>query len=396
MAQVPDNELPPEVRLAARLRLQRLVFGAFAAVLIVLGALGLAAYRRMQGEVNTALRQFDATRADLADEHRIAEQLRRESAAQREELEALSRAMGLQTTRLAAQAARQRDHARGRALLQDAQRHGAPAWWPLAAALCREPDGDTDGPGRIEARLRAGTARVSPFGCTVDGAGVTWTWRPGTEASETPGAVTLAGREIVTVGVRQINWSARKDAIAGRLMGAAEGVVVLWREPATLAVVWARGELDLRAPAAQAPDATVIAADGTRALFRFGRDLHSTDLKGDLRPAFARRDEEPGALAVAADGSAMAACWGAAVAVRGVDGVERRFNAASTPAALALLCGSAVVACAERESLALYEADGGLELARWPAQVRSLAATLDDSLLLVRGGALHVLDLLGK
>ncbi|MBE7490699.1 MAG: hypothetical protein HS108_02885 [Planctomycetes bacterium] len=164
MAQAPEQpELPPQWKLLARLRLQRTVFGVLAAVLVTGAALGLAGYRRMQTQVRQADRDADTARVEQAEIARSLDRSRAETARARAELEAQSRALGLACARLAVAEARAGYPDRAQALVQDSLRHGAPPWWPVAAASAREP----------VLRLRGSLHPDAPAACggvTPDGA----------------------------------------------------------------------------------------------------------------------------------------------------------------------------------------------------------------------------------
>lgn len=139
MAQGPEQaEVSPQMRLLARLRLQRVVFGVLAAVLVTGAALGLAEYRRLQASLREAERAAHDARTDQADSESRLEESDRRHARTREEADALSRALGLNCARLAVQEARAGFTERAGALVQDALRYGAPPWWPVAAAAARE------------------------------------------------------------------------------------------------------------------------------------------------------------------------------------------------------------------------------------------------------------------
>ena len=71
----------PEVQLIARMRLQRVVFGAFAIVLVCLFALGLSAYRRMQGEKKDAQNQAVNSDAMAKAAEKSSDRIEREPAA---------------------------------------------------------------------------------------------------------------------------------------------------------------------------------------------------------------------------------------------------------------------------------------------------------------------------
>lgn len=126
------------MQLLARMRLQRVVFGAFALVLVCLFALGLSAYRRMQAETRDA-RQAEQNAEQMARQLRTrVDQLERELQGALDRLDQAEHARALMNCRLAMHEIRDGNTARARALLDEARSLGAPAWWPLAAQLTRD------------------------------------------------------------------------------------------------------------------------------------------------------------------------------------------------------------------------------------------------------------------
>ncbi len=691
-AMVPSPEpveLPPEVRLLARLRMQRLVFGAFAAILVTAAALGLAAYRRMQFGVVLSERQADGLRAELAQSERQAQELEQRRTQLRQESDDLSRALGLACARLAVAEVRNGSRQRAQALLQDAMRYGPPLWWPLAAGLAREPavhfetgpnrdapvacghataggeriavarnapgacvvevyDGNSgalvasgspalpadraaplaeglqlrqDGQavilaaagrlflGRIEGNLihfsdlpamegravqlcaapdfkmllvsrggggllrldqsaqgwnalempvpgatvlgacfaspgliwvvsdktvlrrtedgtfvpvcdlsiSADSARIGPAGGGMAvvarngteieyfvvelpsgtvrhrlrrefagrpdgslilladgvalsgmGGGRTLELRPGEPAERTLGGygptfaawhgqglvfgnargdiglrvfegpgrclavlptqltaqaqafgfvtsgpegdrcallpgqgvlaltgasrVQITGSELALTRGDSTSWGSRAP-MAGTLLGGGEGGVLLWRGAGRLIVVRQNGPgTELRCVVDSAPDDVAVAADMSAALFRWQDALYRSDLRGDPQRLGGHAESSPDLMAISTDGSTSAVSTGTTVTVRTSDGTERSLMTATAPQALALLFRGSVLASAESGSLALYEVDGGRELARFAGVVSSMAATPADALLLVCPGSLRILE----
>lgn len=132
------NQASPEVQLFARVRLQRVVFGAFAIVLVCLFALGLSFYRRMQADRKSA--QQAAVDADVraSEARKQRDRIERELQETNNLLGLTRRQLALEKCRLAMHEIRSGQLARARTLLEEAQRLGAPAWAPLVARLTRE------------------------------------------------------------------------------------------------------------------------------------------------------------------------------------------------------------------------------------------------------------------
>ncbi|MCC6464489.1 MAG: hypothetical protein IT463_04010 [Planctomycetes bacterium] len=175
-----DDQSPaasPENALRARVKLQRVVFGALAAVLVALGAMGLTAYREMQGSMQLARTAEVEARQDHAAEKDRGDRLDRLLHAEQAHRKQISGALGLAQCRLAVAEARAGRLARGRELLQESRQAGAPAWWPLAATLLRDPAARFAGGVEAERPVTAGAvsgdgrrvlvARTSAEGASV-------------------------------------------------------------------------------------------------------------------------------------------------------------------------------------------------------------------------------------
>ncbi|MBZ0135522.1 MAG: hypothetical protein K8I27_03995 [Planctomycetes bacterium] len=128
----------PEVQLYARVRLQRVVFGAFAIVLVCLFALGLSAYRTMQVERDAArLAEADAlARAARARNQSVATEKAKQQT--EDELSVRERELALGKCRLAMLDVRDGKIARAAALLNDARGLGLPAWSPMIERMTRD------------------------------------------------------------------------------------------------------------------------------------------------------------------------------------------------------------------------------------------------------------------
>lgn len=126
------------MQLLARMKLQRVVFGAFALVLVCLFALGLSAYRRMQAETRDA-HQAEQNAEQMAKQLRArVDALERELQATGARLDEAEFARALLNCRLAMHEIRDGNTARARTLLDEAKALGAPAWWPLVAQLTQD------------------------------------------------------------------------------------------------------------------------------------------------------------------------------------------------------------------------------------------------------------------
>lgn len=131
---MPDTPIKPtdiEAHLLARLKLQRVIFGACALVLVTLSALGMSAYRNMQRDVKSA--RDDALVADGAQQAEAARssELKQVIETTRSEVQRQRRALALEKCRLAAQDSAQGHESRARTLFQEAQALGPPPWAPL-------------------------------------------------------------------------------------------------------------------------------------------------------------------------------------------------------------------------------------------------------------------------
>lgn len=135
----------PEVQLIARMRLQRVVFGAFAIVLVTLFALGLSAYRHMQAEKKAAIDTAVDADAYAMGTRKAAERMERELQETQGTLSETRQALGLEKCRLALHEIRDGQLTRARALLTEAERLGPPPWAPLVARLTQDGSAKFDG-----------------------------------------------------------------------------------------------------------------------------------------------------------------------------------------------------------------------------------------------------------
>jgi hypothetical protein len=134
----PANKPSPDEQLFARLKLQRVVFGAFAIVLVSLFALGLSAYRRMQGERDAASQaQIEATR-DASDARTAEERRERELQDVITDLVETRRQLALAKCRIAMHEIRDGNPGRALPLLNEVRDLGPPPWLALVEHLSRE------------------------------------------------------------------------------------------------------------------------------------------------------------------------------------------------------------------------------------------------------------------
>lgn len=136
---MPEKSQPsPEVQLYARMRLQRVVFSAFAIVLVTLFALGLSAYRRMQSERDIArMAEADALAKKSLTESRAAE-IERERQQALTKLQANEHELALSQCRLAMAEIRDGGFARAAQLLEEAESLGLPPWSAIVRRLAAD------------------------------------------------------------------------------------------------------------------------------------------------------------------------------------------------------------------------------------------------------------------
>jgi hypothetical protein len=126
-----------EAHLLARVKLQRVVFGACALVLVTLTVLGISAYREMQRDLGDSQSEVTAAEASIkARTNRsldLADELQQEKA----DADELRRRIALQMCRLAASDFTAGNLDLARANLKEAESLGAPPWAPLLHAFLR-------------------------------------------------------------------------------------------------------------------------------------------------------------------------------------------------------------------------------------------------------------------
>ena len=171
----------PEIQLFARMRLQRVVFGAFAIVLVCLFALGLSAYRKMQSERDTARHaEADAlARASVAENKAVQNEKRRQETSK--DLRARERELALSKCRLAMVEIRDGNTSRAAALLSEAETLGLPRWAPMVERLTQAAPPRFSGSEHDEAPIVAGAVsgdgQVVAVARQTDDGVVVETWR---------------------------------------------------------------------------------------------------------------------------------------------------------------------------------------------------------------------------
>ncbi|MBX3459458.1 MAG: hypothetical protein KF696_05730 [Planctomycetes bacterium] len=128
-----DTRKPTEIEahLVARLKLQRVIFGSCALVLVTLAVLGMSAYRTMQRDLLQARSETADTAVAKRNEAARADDLAETLEVAREETRARTRQLALEKCRLAAQDLALGNEARARALVQEAIALGPPPWAQL-------------------------------------------------------------------------------------------------------------------------------------------------------------------------------------------------------------------------------------------------------------------------
>ena len=238
-------------------------------------------------------------------------------------------------------------------------------------------------------------AAAQPFGfVTVSPDGDRAAWLPSAPLVPLPGAsrVWLAGQRIAyTVGDNSL-WLDREGVIPGKLLGAGEGGLLLWRETGLWVERSGAAGQALAGGTTAAPDEVCVSANFAAAVLRRQDSLFYTDLRGDPLPIGRRGDSSTDLFSLSADGRHLALVSGAAATVRpAAGGPERALLLESPPRCVALLFDGTVLACALSGALVLYEVQGGRELARFAGAVSSMAATPQNDLLLVCNGVLRKL-----
>lgn len=156
---MPDTPIKPtdiEAHLLARLKLQRVIFGACALVLVTLAVLGMSAYRNMQRDVKSA--RDDALVADgaLQAEAARSSELKQAHEQAGAEVQRQKRALALEKCRLAAQDFAQGQESRARTLFQEALALGPPPWAPLLQRELRPDPARFAGSSHADAAVACG------------------------------------------------------------------------------------------------------------------------------------------------------------------------------------------------------------------------------------------------
>ena len=138
------------------MRLQRVVFGALAVVLVCLFALGLSAYREMQRERDSArLAEADALAKSSLAENRAVKTERQQQQTSTT-LRSRERELALSKCRLAMVEVRDGNVSRAAGLLSEASALGLPRWSPLVQRLTRDAPARFDGSEYADRSVLAG------------------------------------------------------------------------------------------------------------------------------------------------------------------------------------------------------------------------------------------------
>lgn len=142
---MPDGRKPTEIEahLVARIKLQRVIFGSCALVLVTMAVLGMSAYRTMQRDLMDSRSETAQTAAAKRNETTRADELAQALEESRGQTQARTSQLALEKCRMAALDLAQGNEARARATLNEAIALGPPPWWPLLARAMQA------GPARI-------------------------------------------------------------------------------------------------------------------------------------------------------------------------------------------------------------------------------------------------------
>lgn len=132
---MPDGRKPTEIEahLVARIKLQRVIFGSCALVLVTMAVLGMSAYRTMQRDLVDSRAETAHTAAAKRNETTRADELAQALDESRGQTRSRTSQLALEKCRLAALDLAQGNEARARATLNEAIALGPPPWWPLLA-----------------------------------------------------------------------------------------------------------------------------------------------------------------------------------------------------------------------------------------------------------------------
>jgi hypothetical protein len=388
----PQPTSTAEDRLLARIYVQRVVFGSCALVMVLLFALGLAAYRQQQQARHAAELSADTVREVAADRATYARRLELELADARAAHDAATedsrRALALAYARLAAADLLRGEPDRARDLIVQAASLGGPPWLGVLAYQLEEAD---DPPGTPLADFPA-----EPHGAGLiarDGAAqmvyAGGAWHGPFEALR----VVPAGSDVARAfeGVIRAPWGERLPTQADDRLAAgfADGSLLVLRgvERAEWISNTGSSARDLPEPLEFEPVA--IAGQGRAVLLRGESGLHHVA-------------EHAIRLIGTADIAALSAD-GTRVALLGESQAEvfepsdrdaaARLELSALPLAAALLYGGTVLVCAHADALEFLEVATGRVLWRARLNATALGGGADKRLHIVTADGVRVLEL---
>lgn len=369
------SERPPEMQLIARMKLQRVVFGAFAVVLVALFALGLSAYRDMQANVRNAENALEQARQDRGMAEARLRNEGEEHARSRAMLKDAHRKLARAKAVLALHEIRAGRTGRARELIDESRRLGPPAWLPLVESSLESPGLSGD---PAQALPPGWTAAAHAHGfIATDAEGRRHAWI-GEWASLPEGAwPALTGRGVAYSNERLHLPGGAMDVQGRAVGGFADGSVLVNVGPGLLRRIGAEMDEELALPLKLEPQSVCVAAAAPVVAMRLGDAVYAGGLNDGLHLYGGRGEDAPDLIALDASGEVLGVARGAAIVVTALTGGERTVKTAAPPQEIALLFGGGVLVTIENGELAYYEVETGIELTRAGSKVQSTAATRD-------------------
>lgn len=175
MSEFEHQSAKPSVEaiLFARLKLQRVIFGALALVLATLFVGALSTWMKMRHDLAIADQTSRQLRIEASLESDRAEEAEKAVAEGEQSLAGVRAMLGLATCRLAAIDVARGHKQRARTLLAEARVLGAPSWWPIVSHALHEPElqlgngGDSESP--VLCGALSGNGRVLALARTLPG-----------------------------------------------------------------------------------------------------------------------------------------------------------------------------------------------------------------------------------